>query len=101
MIGFPVGGNRLNSPKRRTSFRAGGAVRMRSLAVVGFFILSLIGLGTALRAQAEDDRPRVDPSLARPTRLDAGSPNPNRGRPGEDDSDEEQEEDVQSGRSVQ
>ena len=101
MIGFPARGNGLNSPKRGPSFRAGGAARMRSLAVIAIFILSLMGLGTALRAQAEDDGPRVDPSLARPAHVDAGSPHPNRGRPGEDDADEEEEEDVQSGRSVQ
>jgi hypothetical protein len=65
---------------------------MKTLGVILLFLCSLLCLGGAVAAQADELQPRmVDSHPLRPAATDAGS---RRGRPGEDDPDEEAEEDV-------
>jgi hypothetical protein len=70
---------------------------MKNLAVLALFVGSLASLGLTLQAKADSQpvRSALDASTGMHKGGDSGhhSP-PNRGRPGEDDSDEEGEEDV-------
>jgi hypothetical protein len=72
---------------------------MKSFAVMALFVVALLSLGMAVRVQADihEDLVHAEPSPARPA-ADSGAvkKSPQRGRPGEDDTDEEDEEDLRA-----
>jgi hypothetical protein len=68
---------------------------MKNISVILLFVLSLLSLGMALELKEVVQPPRLAAEAGAPKHaVDAGS---TRGRPGEDDSDEEDEEDLRGG----